>query len=115
MAPTFNRILFKGYTFTDNNLERIQDQIADLRDKFDLPFDELYHKEKKLVDDVIKATKALRDKERTLPDPMGADRQYSLAELKNEYLGEEYQRDHQFIRDQKKRSKSNLSDKLYIF
>ncbi len=35
-----------------------------------MPFDELYHKEKKLVENVIKAEKALKEKERTLPDPM---------------------------------------------
>ena len=44
-------------------MEKIQEQITSIREKFDLPFDELYHKEKKLVDAVIKATEALRRKE----------------------------------------------------
>lgn len=35
-----------------------------------MPFDELYHKEKKLVDNVIKAEKALKAKEKMLPSPM---------------------------------------------
>jgi hypothetical protein len=38
-----------------------------------MPFDELYHKEKRLVDSVIKATEALKAKEESLPDPMGAE------------------------------------------
>lgn len=35
-----------------------------------MPFDELYHKEKKLIDNVIKAEKALKAKEKMLPNPM---------------------------------------------
>lgn len=89
-APTLNRLLFSGYRYTEDNLDKIKEHIADLRDKFDLPFDELYHKEKKLVDAVIKATQALRNKEAHLPDPMGADRQFDPSELKGEYFGEEY-------------------------
>ena len=30
-------------------------RVNELRDRMDLPFDELYHKEKALVDNVIKA------------------------------------------------------------
>lgn len=81
-------MLFKGYTYFDDNLSKIKEHIDFLRDRFDLPFDEMYHKEKKLVDAVIKATEALRKKERTLPNPMGADRQYNVSALKGEYLGE---------------------------
>ena len=36
----------------------------------DIPFDELYHKEKKLISDIVDAQKALRNKQRTLPDAM---------------------------------------------
>lgn len=87
-SPTENKMLFKGYTYFDDNLSKIKEHIDFLRDRFDLPFDEMYHKEKKLVDAVIKATEALRKKERTLPNPMGADRQYNVSALKGEYLGE---------------------------
>jgi hypothetical protein len=59
-----------------------------------MPFDELFHKEKKLVDAVIKATQALSKKEASLPDPVGADRTYNLSELKNDYYGPEYQKEH---------------------
>jgi hypothetical protein len=61
-----------------------------LKDRFDIPFDELYHKEKRLVDAVIKATQALKAKETTLPNPMGEERSFSLDELRGDYLGEEF-------------------------
>lgn len=51
-----------------------------------MPFDELYHKEKRLVDAVIKATEALKAKEASLPDPMGAERIFSAEELKQKYI-----------------------------
>lgn len=37
----------------------LKEMIEDLRNKTDLPFDELYHKEKMLVQAVIEAEKAL--------------------------------------------------------
>ena len=36
----------------------------------DLPFDELYHKEKKVIQDVIEAEKALEEKLASLRDPI---------------------------------------------
>ena len=36
----------------------------------DVPFDELYHAEKKVIQDVIDAEKALKAKQESLPDPM---------------------------------------------
>lgn len=77
MPPSLNRAMFKGYKYTDRNLERIQEHIEEVRNSFDLPFDELYHKEKKLVDQVIKAELALKAKEETLPNPMGEDRMFN--------------------------------------
>jgi hypothetical protein len=70
-----------------------------------MPFDELFHKEKRLVDAVVKATEALRRKEATLPNPMGADRIFSPNELKNEYYAKELQTEHQFSIDQRQKSK----------
>ena len=43
-SPIENRMLFNGYTYFDGSLERIKERIEELRDKFDLPFDEMYHK-----------------------------------------------------------------------
>ncbi len=81
-APTINRINFAGYKFLEENLEQLQEHVENLRDRFDIPFDELYHKEKRLVDQVIKATQALQAKEAVLPNPMGDERTFTLDELK---------------------------------
>ena len=66
-APSVARGSFAGYKFLDENLDVLQAQVESLKDKFDIPFDELYHKEKRLVDAVIKATQALQAKEALLP------------------------------------------------
>lgn len=44
--------------------------VEKLRSQMDTPFDELYHKEKKLIADIVDAQRALKTKERTLPDAM---------------------------------------------
>jgi transcriptional regulator CtsR len=41
------------------------DLVKDLQSNFDVPFDELYHREKNLVQAVIEADKALKAKEQT--------------------------------------------------
>ena len=75
-------------------------RVEELRNKFDMPFDELYHKEKKLIDQVIKAEKALKDKERTLANPLPANTQYDPREIPPELLaGTGYPHEHQFVRD----------------
>lgn len=56
LAPSLNRLQFQGFKFLEDNLEDLQVTIEALKDRFDVPFDELYHKEKRLVDAVIKAT-----------------------------------------------------------
>ena len=40
----------------------LRSKIAEIKDKMDLPFEELYHKEKTLVQDVLRAEEALREK-----------------------------------------------------
>ena len=70
-----------------------------------MPFDELYHKEKKLVDSVINATESLRKKELDLPNAMGVDRTFDTNELKNVYYGNELKTEHQFVIDQRNKSK----------
>lgn len=47
--------------------------IQDLRGKFDIPFDELYHKEKKLVEAVIEAEKQFKLKQSSLTSPLQPD------------------------------------------
>lgn len=44
--------------------------ITDLRQNFNIPFDELYHKEKALVQAVIEADRALKAKESELVEPL---------------------------------------------
>ena len=48
----------------------LKEMISDLRNKSDLPFDELYHKERNLVPAVIEAEKALKLKEQSLKSPL---------------------------------------------
>ncbi len=77
-----------------------------------MPFDELYHKEKRLVDSVIKATEALKAKENSLPDPMGAERMFSPEELNGKYLSSDYSTEHQFIKDQRRRNEKILNESI---
>ena len=49
---------------------KIDKLISDLRGSMDLPFDELYHREKQVIQNVIDAEKALEEKLATLVDPM---------------------------------------------
>ncbi len=77
-----------------------------------MPFDELYHKEKRLVDQVIKATEALKAKEQNLPDPMGAERIFKPEELQNQYLNDEFRDEHQFLKDQRRRNDKLLNQSL---
>jgi hypothetical protein len=110
LPPSVNRENFAGYVFLEDSLEALKSKVSNLRDNFDLPFDELYHKEKRLVDQVIKATEALRLKENSLPDPMGAERIFSPDELKGQYLNTDYSTEHQFIKDQRRRNEKLLNE-----
>ncbi len=49
----------EGSDFKPESKAMLNEMIQDLRNKSDLPFDELYHKEKSLVQAVIEAEKAL--------------------------------------------------------
>ena len=50
----------------------VDDIVEEQRANMNMPFDELYHKQKKVIQDVIDAEKALEDKVASLVDP--ADR-----------------------------------------
>ena len=105
-APSINRQNFEGYIFANEDVKQdMETFVKELRSKFDMPFDELFHKEKKLVDAVVKATEALKRKESTLPNPIGANRIFNPNELKKEYLGKELQGEDQFTIDQRQKSK----------
>jgi hypothetical protein len=55
--------------FNDDYLNIINERVKKVRDEQDTPFDELYHKERKLVHDIISAQKAIKDVEAKLPNP----------------------------------------------
>lgn len=112
LPPSVNRANFTGYMFLDDSLEALEGKIANLRENFDMPFDELYHKEKRLVDQVIKATEALREKEQSLPDPMGAERTFNPSELKNQYINDDFNTEHQFLKDQRRRNEKLLNQAI---
>jgi len=44
--------------------------VEDLRENQNMPFDELYHKEKMLIQNVIEADLALKKKMEALPNPL---------------------------------------------
>ena len=53
--------------------------IQEARDNANMPFDELYHTQKKVIQEVIDAEKALQDKMDSLPDPYD---QFSIDKTK---------------------------------
>ena len=55
--------------FTEERMDKINESVKKVRSDFDTPFDELYHKERKLVHDIIRAEQAMRAIEEKLPNP----------------------------------------------
>ena len=55
LPPTINKLLFQGAPYNKVNQKAIEAKIAKLRDEMDLPYDELYHKEKNMVDAIVQA------------------------------------------------------------
>ena len=53
----------KGSTYNRKAQRDIDAMVEEYRGRYDLPFDELYHKEKGLVRAVVEAHKALKTKE----------------------------------------------------
>jgi hypothetical protein len=64
------RTMREGSDFTPESEAMVQALIEDVRGRMDLPFDELYHKEKALVQAVIKAQTDLKEKEADLKSPI---------------------------------------------
>lgn len=73
----------------------------------DTPFDELYHKERKLVQDIVRAEKALKDIEAGQPNP-ASPMFYDPREIidDHESYGNAYTdgKDSQFIRDKRRQA-----------
>lgn len=81
----------------------------------DLPYDELYHKQKQVIAEVIEAEKALKAKEDSLPDPF-ASQMLDTSKLSAEQFGqvasllESFQSPFQV--SQRKRKEALLAEKL---
>lgn len=50
--------------------KHIENKVAKSREEFETPFDEVYHKERKLVQDIIRAEKAIKAIQKNLPNPI---------------------------------------------
>ena len=74
-----------------------------VRSDLDTPFDELYHKERKLVHDIIRAEKAIRVIEEKLPNPAEAAFFDPKDIDEDPVYGDLYGADHepQFIKDKR--------------
>jgi len=51
-------------------MAEFQEYLESIRGRMDLPFDELYHKEKGLIQEVVEAQKAFDERLNSLPSPM---------------------------------------------
>lgn len=54
--------------------QKIDEEVKRAREEQDVPFDEIYHKERKLVQEIIRAQKAIKDIRENQPDPAEAMR-----------------------------------------
>jgi len=66
IAKSLQRMFYEGTEFLEENKPIIEGIINDAKDTLDTPFDEIYHAQKKVIQDVIDAEKALQDKLDTL-------------------------------------------------
>lgn len=106
MPQSEARIEHEMKPFNEETQEMIDINLKHIKSKLDVPYDELYHKEKSLIQAVIQAEKALKLKESTLPHPIGSER---LIDAKNVESSTDYlniNEEHQFVRDQRKKSNS---------
>ena len=108
-------LYYAGNKFKKDEKVQIDQLIEDLRASMDLPFDELYHKEKSVIQNVIEAEKALELKLASLKDPI---QQQEIDETK---LTPSQRKEYYDILDQfaspfeiskNLRSKNHLSEKL---
>ena len=75
----------------------------------DTPFDEIYHKERKLVSDIVRAMQSIRDIEAKLPNP-AANRIFDPKDIDTDPVyGDMYSSaaEPQYIRDKKLEQKMN--------
>ena len=83
--------------------DMIEKHAQEVRDKQDTPFDEIYHKERKLVQDIIRAQKAIEELQKKQPNP-AASMKFNPKDIDEDpEFGDLYGSMHedQFIRDKR--------------
>ena len=92
--------------FHKDALEKINAKVKKVREDMDIPFDELFHKERKLVLDIIRMEKILQEIRDSQPSPI-ANRLIDLEEIVDDDVdfGNAYKQDldSQFVKDQRRK------------
>lgn len=70
--------------FHEPVLQDIRSRVKKMREEMDTPFDELYHKERKLVLDIVRLEKTLKDIRETQPNP-AINRMIGLEEIEDDH------------------------------
>lgn len=78
VARSVGKVYGRGAPFLKKHQAGIDDMIEDLRQNSDQPFDELYHREKALIQNVINAEIALKKKIDNMSSPLPAG--YTLSQ-----------------------------------
>lgn len=66
------RLSRMGSKFEKESEKKVKNLVSEMRGRYDIPFDELYHKEKGLVDAIIEAETALKNREATFDNLFNA-------------------------------------------
>jgi len=70
MKPSIARAFPRIEDIDEEAMAEFQEYLESIRGRMDLPFDELYHKEKGLIQEVVEAQKAFDERLNSLPSPM---------------------------------------------
>jgi len=81
VARSLGKVYGRGAPFLKNHQEDIDVMIEDLKVNSDQPFDELYHREKALIQNVINAEVALKKKIDSIQSPL--PKNYTLSQQKD--------------------------------
>jgi len=114
-APSLQKFMHKGTNFLPRHQKEVDQIIKEAREDLDLPFDELYHRQKQVIQDVIDAEKALKEKMAALPDP-AADMMLDLSKVSAKQRSEVQdvldRLDSAFTVSQRRKKEAFLNEKL---
>jgi hypothetical protein len=117
-GATLSQLRWQGRApmpFHDEALAKINAKVKKVREETDTPFDELYHKERKLVLDIVRLEKILQDIRDTQPNPL-ANRLIDVDEIVDEHpdFGNVYKQNQesQFVKDQRIRKELEKRQRL---